>query len=174
MKGRDKMSTRANIIIKDNDGQLWFYRHLDGYPEGAMPTLQKFMGWVRRGLIRNNVGQASGWLILIGAKEYDYKFVYTKGKTKRVHKATLTEPEAGDEIMDWKCGAYEPTDRGRHGDIEYLYVLDLTKKEILCYAADSQGYEDEQTNGKRPNAVWPTDKLLFSDTATNPWVAEKS
>jgi hypothetical protein len=64
------MSTRANIIIKDKYGQLIFYRHSDGYPEGALPTLKKLMSWVKDGKIRDNVDQASGWLILIGAEEY--------------------------------------------------------------------------------------------------------
>lgn len=37
------MSTRANVVIKDQYSSLWFYRHTDGYPEGTLPTLEKFM-----------------------------------------------------------------------------------------------------------------------------------
>ena len=48
------MSTRCQIVIKDESNQIVFYRHSDGYPEGAMPTLQKFMEWVRNKKIRNN------------------------------------------------------------------------------------------------------------------------
>jgi hypothetical protein len=95
------MSTRANILVKDIHGDsLWFYRHSDGYPEGTLPTLQKFIKMITDGQIRNNVGQACGWLILIGHEEYGSK----KG--------------------GWKIGAYEPT-TGQHGDIEYLYTVDL-------------------------------------------------
>ena len=39
----DNMSTRANIKVKDSYDTLWFYRHSDGYPEGAIPTIDKFM-----------------------------------------------------------------------------------------------------------------------------------
>ena len=81
------MSTRANIIIKDEHSQLIFYRHSDGYPEGALPTLNKFMDWVKAGKIRDNVDQASGWLILIGAQEYDTVYV---GSGERRKKTTLT------------------------------------------------------------------------------------
>jgi hypothetical protein len=112
------MSTRCNIKVADGYDTLWFYRHSDGYPEGALPTLKKFMGWVKDGLIRENVGQASGWLIVIGHKEYsEYE---GNGYTD------LPSKESG---SGWKVGAYEPT-TGEHGDIEYLYELDLRKKKI--------------------------------------------
>lgn len=120
------MSTRCNIIIKDEEDQLIFYRHSDGYPDGALPTLKKFMAWVKEGKIRDNVEQSSGWLILIGAKEYDSVYI---GGGKRELKTTLTEPDPADEISGWKCGAYEPT-VSIHGDIEYLYTLDLQKLTI--------------------------------------------
>ena len=56
------MSTRANIIIKEDwsykddkgktkkgSDKLIFYRHSDGYPSGAMPTLNIFMKWLKDG-----------------------------------------------------------------------------------------------------------------------------
>ena len=136
------MSTRANIIIQDRDEKLWFYRHSDGYPKGAMPTLHKFMEWVRTGQIRRNVVQASGWLVLLGAKEYE----------------NLAMEPSDANRHDWKCGAYEPTS-GRHGDIEYLYELDLATREIRCFKV---GYGEEK------------DTLIFTDTITEPWKAKAS
>lgn len=65
------MSTRANIVIKDRHDKLFFYRHSDGYPEGTLPTLNKFIDWVKSGKIRDNVSQAAGWLIILGALEYN-------------------------------------------------------------------------------------------------------
>jgi hypothetical protein len=119
------MSTRCNIIIKDNRDQLIFYRHSDGYPDGALPTLKKFMQWVADGKIRSNVEQASGWLILIGAEEYGERYEKQPGSPGvYVKKETLTEPDIKDDGMSWKCGAYEPSVE-IHGDIEYLYTLDL-------------------------------------------------
>ena len=105
------MSTRANIIIKDDYDKLWFYRHSDGYPEGTLPTLNKFLDMVKEGKIRDNAGQAAGWLIVIGRDEYAENRSMYPG------------------MSDWKVGAYEPT-TGQHEDIEYLYTIDLVKKTI--------------------------------------------
>ena len=102
---------------------MWFYRHSDGYPSGTMPTLKKFIRWVNKGKIRNNNGQAGGWLILIGAEEYGTKHNYKTDED--IPKECLTMP-LDDE---WKCGAYEPT-HGEHGDIEYLYTINMDKKTL--------------------------------------------
>jgi len=113
------MSTRCQIIIKDNyNDELWFYRHHDGYPEGTLPLLNKFMDLVKTGQIRDNTMQASGWLVLIGAEEYDVKYPdqHFKSKSKSYN--------------DWKCGSFEPCPPERHGDIEFLYTLDLSKRSI--------------------------------------------
>lgn len=139
------MSTRANIVIKetysdfDNQGKetietekLFFYRHSDGYPEGAMATLSIFMKWLKEGKIRNNIQQAAGWLILLGAMEYNSipSFAtsephFTGGK-RYGDTDTIGSPE------DWKCGSIEPS-TCIHGDIEFLYVIDLTSQGIKCY-----------------------------------------
>ena len=107
------MSTRANIKISDDWDSLWFYRHSDGYPSGVRKTLRKFIGWVVEGRIRADAGQASGWLIIIGNQEYD----------------AGQEPKEEDGIFGWKVGAYEPTS-GKHGDIAYLYDINLSEKTI--------------------------------------------
>lgn len=107
------MSTRANIVLKDGEDKLWFYRHSDGYPEGTMPTLNKFLNLINEGKILNTLCQAAGWLIIIGAEEY---------KTKPTD-------QLESHGHDWKVGAYEPT-TGQHGDIDYLYTIDLNEKTI--------------------------------------------
>jgi hypothetical protein len=109
------MGTRCNIKITDDyGGELWFYRHSDGYPDCVMTTLEPLMDKLREGLLRDNVGQFAGWLIVIGNKEYNK----TRGlPTKR-------------GFATWKCGAYEPT-TGQHGDIDYLYHIDLSRKSLM-------------------------------------------
>jgi len=114
------MSTRANIIVKDSYSQQIFYRHSDGYPKGTLPTLNIFLTWVKDGKIRNNVSQGAGWLIVIGAIEYNTIPKYSV--------ETIERPK------DWKCGAYELTD-SIHGDIDYLYTVDLEKMEIKVQEA---------------------------------------
>ncbi len=120
------MSTRANIKIEDKYDELLFYRHSDGYPEATLPTLKKFMKWVKDGKIRNNVEQASGWLIAIGNEEYDKD----------------NEPSTN-EVMGWKVGSYEPA-VDIHGDIEYLYELDLQENEITIYEYEILSDEREK------------------------------
>jgi len=129
------MSTRANIILKESysykdaegkiinkSNELIFYRHSDGYPEGTLPTLNKFMDWLKSGKIRNDLMQCSGWLILLGAMEYNTIPKYDN-TTDYPDIDTISDPK------DWKAGAYEQT-TGIHGDIEWLYTIDLNKKEL--------------------------------------------
>jgi len=128
------MSTRANIIVKDGYSKLFFYRHSDGYPKGTMPTLTKLLDWVKDGKLRDNVGQFSGWLILIGALEYgNVPNVPVSTPAGYAHVEDIEDPK------DWKVGAYEPTN-GIHGDIEYLYIVDLQKKTIKTVRSDFNSY----------------------------------
>ena len=131
------MSTRANIIIRDKYDELIFYRHSDGYPEGTLPTLEKFLDWAIEGRIRDNVGQAAGWLILIGADEYGVTAVNPVEPVER-------------EGMGWKCGAYEPS-VGIHGDIEHLYVIDLEEMEIHQDGKEGYVYNGKYGAWKRPS-----------------------
>ena len=133
------MSTRANIIIKEGSEKLFFYRHSDGYPECTMPSLNIFLKWLKDGKIRADVMQGSAWLILLGAMEYNTipKFETKDGYAKI---ETISDP------ADWKAGAYEPT-LGIHGDIEFLYIIDLSTKTIKCYS----DWTDEGVGKKQVN-----------------------
>lgn len=129
------MSTRANIILKEGKDKLFFYRHSDGYPRGTMPTLQKFVDWMKAGKIRNNISQGSGWLIIIGAMEYNaipkYKTEITESYGRQIEE---TIDDSIEEPKDWKVGAYEPT-TALHGDIQYSYTIDMDKMEITAQTA---------------------------------------
>jgi len=131
------MSTRASVKITDSFGdELWFYRHSDGYPEGTLPTLKIFCDWVREGRIRDNCGQACGWLILIGASEYSKVWRTVDGELKQVDKETIMEPISGDSFMGWKCSSYEPATCAA-GDAEFLYTIDLDEKTISVECINS-------------------------------------
>jgi hypothetical protein len=112
------MSTRANVIVTDGEDELVFYRHCDGYPDGALPSLTKFRDLVLEGSIRDNVTQACGWLILLGALEDGVCIGHAGVPAFRPRHSA-----------EWKVGAYEPT-TSIHSDIVFLYVVDLEKKEI--------------------------------------------
>jgi hypothetical protein len=102
------MSTRANILVKDNYSKQWFYRHHDGYPSSVVPSLQGYIKATVEGKIRSDVSQGSSWIIVIGNTEYGNN-----------------TPDSS----DWKVGAYELTD-GKHGDIRYCYTVDLDEKTV--------------------------------------------
>jgi hypothetical protein len=141
------MSTRANVVIKDNYDTLWFYRHSDGYPEGTMPTLKILLNWLKSGKIRNNAQQCAGWLIIIGAIEYGTIPKYEQEKERNFGRQygdidTIQSPS------DWEVGAYEPTTQ-EHGDIDYLYTIDLDKKCIEVSEVNreyNKDYSSHKTN----------------------------
>lgn len=117
------MSTRANVILKEGNEKLFFYRHSDGYPEGVKPSLDKFCEGLKKGTIRNNLLQSAGWLIMLGAAEYDTKMEYDKEESRL---GIAYGDISTAEFPGWKVGAYEPT-TGIHGDVEHVYLVDVEK-----------------------------------------------
>lgn len=102
------MSTRANVVIKDEYTTLYFYRHSDGYPSETGESLKRFVEGYKSGKYRLDAMQSAGWLVLHGHEEY------------------------GRDAKTWKVGAYEPTSE-IHGDIDYKYVIDLKEQTITCF-----------------------------------------
>lgn len=127
------MSTRCQVIVKDQYETLWFYRHSDGYPEGTLPTLSKFVDWIAAGRIRNNVGQCAGWLVIIGNHEY------------AEHGSGFPEPSVS-PYGGWKVGAYEPCGPQKHGDIEYLYTVDTEAMTVSVQKVN--GFGETQKLGR--------------------------
>jgi hypothetical protein len=147
------MSTRANVVLQESysykntkgrnmtkTDKLYFYRHSDGYPEGTLPSLNKFMDWLKQGLIRNDLSQGAGWLIVLGAIEYMSipKFDIECGFPDHYY----MDMDKIQPPKDWKVGAYEPT-TGIHGDVQYVYVIDVAAKTLQHYTID----EYKQING---------------------------
>lgn len=115
------MSTRAGIIITDGNSEAHFYKHSDGYPDGTMPMLERFINLVKTKKIRDNTGQAAGWLTIIGHEEY---------LSDNIGTTTLLSLEHNDVPKNsynlWKVGAFEFTsDVKNHGDLEYIYIVNL-------------------------------------------------
>lgn len=110
------MSTRCNIVISDQYSKIILYRHSDGYPDCVGVDLKDFVKGYTDGSMRDDAMQSAGWLIIRGHVEY------ADGNP------TL-KPNPKDRFGGWKVGAYEPTSN-IHGDIEYLYEIDLVKMEL--------------------------------------------
>lgn len=151
------MSTRSQIIVRDNSGELWFYRHSDGYPSGNLPTLRKFLQHVKDGKIRDNVEQAAGWLVILGAQEYLYSYIREKDSgadptEERIRKYSFSKFVPFGGMFSWKVGAYEPCScRHLHGDVEFLYTIDLQSKTIKIKRIG--GKEIEDVPGKTPDEI---------------------
>jgi hypothetical protein len=107
------MSTRSNIIIKDDYNSLYFYRHSDGYPECTLDDLKEFSKGYNKHL-RNSATQSAGWLIIHGHTDFKAQNYLD---------------------YNWKVGSYEPTN-SLHSDIEYFYIIDLVRMVISAYEYD--------------------------------------
>lgn len=117
------MSTRCNVIVTDSYGaKIMFYRHSDGYPSGVAPTLGEFLNLVKTNRLRENAEQSAGWLVVLGYEEYS-QGAYGNDLAK------MRANREGTNMSGWKVGAYEPAS-GLHGDIEYLYEIDVSAKTI--------------------------------------------
>lgn len=131
------MSTRCNVIVKDEHATVYVYRHSDGYPEVAGEDLIEFVkGYAPEtgpidSRMRCDAMQSAGWLILRGHVEYLNAKPFT-GK-----------PDLTDKFYGWKVGAYEPTDK-LHADVEYVYVIDLVRKTLVTREPKT-GFWDKPT-----------------------------
>lgn len=121
------MSTRANIIIKDQYNTLYFYRHSDGYPGRTGADLIEFVKDYQSGAMRLAAMQSAGWLIVRGHFEY-------KSAEPEYDRPATTGPRPNvkeNRFSAWKVGAYEPTTE-IHGDVEYVYTIDLVEQTLSC------------------------------------------
>jgi hypothetical protein len=152
------MPKGANIILSESHSynskngrnitktkQLFFYRQSDGNPERVLPVLRVYMKWIREGKLRNNLGKCAGWLTILGAIEYNNipKYLYFKEKLGYVELNTILMPR------NWRCGGFEPA-TGIHGDIEYLYEIDINNLELtvkkVSYTFDGQQMFEDYEN----------------------------
>lgn len=113
------MSTRAQIAVRDGSSTQLLYQHSDGYPDGVLPILKQYIQGVRDGGIRDNVSQSVGWLIV-----WSHKEMMEANKS-------LEERFGPSVLNDWKAAYIEPSPEGLHGDIEYLYVVDLVTRTVM-------------------------------------------
>lgn len=118
------MSTSAQIDLVDNDGsKLSFYCHCDGYPEGVVPHLKKFVGMIKDGKIRNNLLQSAGWLLVIGKEAFE--------EMCRQH--LKERPDSGEitrRMYGWKVGLFESIPTDQDFDCDYHYVVNVETCEI--------------------------------------------
>ena len=117
------MSTRSNIIVISPTKEIkQYYRHWDGYFEGAGLDLIKKLNdafsnryWSKY-MKQEELNNKFGGYNPIPVSFYDM-FMFEMSKDLRIH---------GDE-KSWAENNYEPEDNLiLHGDIEYLYIIDFS------------------------------------------------
>ena len=106
------MSTRANVVIKksNKNGKVSYaqlYHHHDGYCSGLGNDLSEYMAEIE------------------AMSDEEKKNIL---KTPVSLAKWFAADERNDEFE------YEGTNVYLHGDIEYLYVIDLTTETITCYS----------------------------------------
>lgn len=123
------MSTRANVVIKktEKNGDVSYaqlYHHHDGMPDSLGNDLSEYMAE-------------------IGVMPDEEKKKVLEDPVSLAK--WLSHDDRHDEYE------YEGTSVNLHGDIEYLYVIDLTNKTITCYSTwDWDGEIDDlaKVNGE--------------------------
>lgn len=121
------MSTRCNIGVYESEKQLLnspdviLYKHSDGYPEGTLPLLKKFMKNPSNDRNRNDYEYQSAWLLhslMNGFIEDGINYGY--------------------EIMHIGYGICKEI----HGDIEYYYAIYPNRIEVYKVEGFDKIYED--------------------------------
>ena len=123
------MSTRANVVIKKTEkncdvSYAQLYHHHDGYCSGLGDALSEYMAEIE---------------------------VMPDEEKKKVLETPVSLAKWFADDKRFVEFEYEGTDVNLHGDIEYLYVIDLTKETITCYSTwdwDGVIKDLEKVNGE--------------------------
>ena len=116
------MSTRCQIEFKHVRKYLGskevvdrrtIYRHSDGYPEGVIPDLKRFLSWNAE---RNNdIEYQTANFIYWSKRQYEDDY-FNKEEKKKVHWFDNANDQLG-------CGFGVCANDELHGDIEYYYEV---------------------------------------------------
>ena len=109
------MSTRSNVII----GDVQFYHHWDGYPEGVGADLAYFIANV-------NAGYLPAWNKSIGKLAEYVRYNGIPGR--------LGSERGADTAYEYE------EEQGLHGDIEFLYLIEGTEGDYRLYCVDVWKY----------------------------------
>lgn len=127
----------GSIRVSDARGdELWF-RCTYGAPADVLPMLEQFLVWVESGVLRDNVEQSAGWLVVLGAYSLE-NLLRAAGLPRR---ADLFWPNDEQSEHGWKVGAIEPAARADRWAV-YQYHVDLSGRSLtVMHRNDSGGWE---------------------------------
>lgn len=116
------LSTRCQILFRHGDHELLTYRHSDGYPEGVIPDLKRFLEWYPR------------------PYQFEYAtatwFYFQKRKVEEWShdgEESPTEQKELDNNDHVALGYGICANERIHNDIEHFYLVDLETGEIEHY-----------------------------------------
>lgn len=137
------MSTRSQIEFVqkrewEEDGEeksrwdrILTYKHHDGYPEGTVPVLREYYNWSTR--TQDLEYFVATW------------FYWNKRRSEKWHldEGYSEEPDEDDfEVPREETGFGVCPGERLHGDIEYLWIVDITNETIHMY---DTGIRDAET-----------------------------
>lgn len=148
------MSTRAQIIFQDGSETLMLYRHSDGCPDCCGKDLVEFVQDYKTGAMRDNISQSAGWLVVRGHVEYkgaEMPLTTFAGKviSEALPNRIGQRPDPNNGYDGWKVGAYEPT-TCMHGDVEYIYIIDLQKNTLSCRQPTNAFWDKPDLKNTKP------------------------
>jgi hypothetical protein len=132
------MSTRGQIKVKGSE--IMIYKHSDSYPGGVMPTLKEIVKTFadKRG---NDPAYALAQIMRAFARRDEKRRLERLEETKERIREANDREESGllSELEVWLKMYQKHSMTGwgldcvQHGDIEYLYEVDLEKRTITIY-----------------------------------------
>ena len=150
------MSTRSQIKVKGSE--IMIYKHSDGYPSEVMPTLTEVMTQfiVERG---NEPDYALAQIMRAFARRDEKRRQEILNEYEnQLDKWEGEEDEPEYEMLKMNKLIYEDhsmtgwgLDTVRHGDIEYLYLVDLELGVIVIYSGYGGSMEEDEIVSLRRN-----------------------
>jgi hypothetical protein len=116
------LATRCNVIVEDNGGyRIFMYRHNDGYPESVLPALAPILS-----ALRNNKD-----------KDNSHDNIFVQSRLERIADLKKSAAYVAAKIEDIEETingekTYRPFEftTDIHGDIEWLYTLNVDTTEL--------------------------------------------
>jgi hypothetical protein len=120
------MSTRSIILVTSKTKTVRIYKHCDGYPTGNLPVIAD--------ALKNMLGKPCKDVKKLNSMlgiQFDVDSI-----AKEI--MTVAELDASNLEAQYK-GPLKPAHLGNQGDLEWIYVVDLSKKSVDVYGGGYTG-----------------------------------
>ena len=120
------MSTRCQIKFISEGKEVLIYRHSDGYPEGdfgVVNSISKFLKWDSRG---DDIEYIPANFIFF--EKVNMALHFNENREVRGENPITLNNLLEEDYMQLGYGVCQPNDY--HGDIEFLYTVDIEKRTL--------------------------------------------